>query len=167
MIMGLYAGFSFSISIIAIYNDPRFAFYFPICRFWQMAIGGILAYLNININNSKLNDFISIFSVMAIIVTSFVINDNSLFPGFWALIPTLSSACIIQAKGKAFANKHILSNKVVVFIGKISYSLYLWHWPLLVFSRSFYPKGSTSIFSNLFLIILITFVLTILTHFIV
>jgi peptidoglycan/LPS O-acetylase OafA/YrhL len=99
VIMGSYAGLTFLISIIATYTDTKFAFYFPICRFWQMTVGGILAYLKININNSKINNSLSILSLFAILLTCFIINDRSIFPGFWALIPTFSSACIIQAKG--------------------------------------------------------------------
>jgi len=97
--MGSYAGLTFLISTIATYTDTKFAFYFPICRFWQMTIGGILAFLKININNSKINNSLSILSLFAIFLTCFIINDRSSFPGFWALIPTFSSACIIQAKG--------------------------------------------------------------------
>lgn len=90
-----------------------------------------------------------------------------MFPGFWALIPTLSSACIIQAGSGAFINKWILSNKIVVFLGKISYPMYLWHWPLFVFSRYFFPEGSNSIFANLYFLILLTGILSILTYFLV
>ena len=90
-----------------------------------------------------------------------------MFPGFWALIPTLSAAAIIQAGPEPFVNKYILSSKLFVFIGKISYPLYLWHWPLLVFSRFFYPEGSKSIYANLYFVILITIVLSIVTYYIV
>jgi peptidoglycan/LPS O-acetylase OafA/YrhL len=62
-----------------------------------------------------------------------------------ALFPTLASAAIILAGDSSIANKYILSNKCMVFIGKISYSLYLWHWPLLVFSRTYFPEGSERI----------------------
>jgi len=81
------------------------------------------------------------------------------------LIPTLASASIIQAGNESYFNKHILSNRIVVFVGKISYPMYMWHWPLLVFSRYLYPPGSTSIFSNLHFIIAITVIISILTYF--
>ena len=100
-------------------------------------------------------------------ITVWIVDDQSLFPGFWALVPTLASACIIQAGSEPFINKKILSSKVFVFVGKISYPMYLWHWPLLVFSRYFYPQGSTSIFSNLYLILLITLGLSVLTYYFV
>ncbi len=134
LVLGAYAVVSFIVSIVCVFNNTKMAFYFPFCRFWQMAIGGILAYISITIQNKIINNFLSIISLIAILITAFIINEKSLFPGFWALIPTLSSAFIIQAKGEAFINKHILSSRLFVSIGKISYSLYLWHWPLLVFS---------------------------------
>jgi peptidoglycan/LPS O-acetylase OafA/YrhL len=130
-----------------------------------MAIGGLVAYFSLKIQNSKISNALSIFGILSILVTVWLIDDESLFPGFWALIPTLASAAIIQAGSEPFVNKYILSNKVFVFIGKISYPMYLWHWPLLVFSRYFYPQGSTSIFSNLYLIILITVLLSVLTYY--
>ena len=105
--------------------------------------------------------------MFAILLTVFILNEKSLFPGFWALIPTLTSACIIQAKNSAFINKNILSSKAFVFIGKISYSWYLWHWPLIVFSRTFYPEGSESIFASMLFIIFLSIVFSCLTYFLV
>lgn len=149
------------------YSNPKFAFYFPVCRFWQMAVGGLIAYFSLKIQNTRINNALSIIGTLSILLTVWIINDESLFPGFWALVPTLASACIIQAGPEPFINKHILSSKVFVFVGKISYPMYLWHWPLLVFSRYFYPQGSTSIFSNLYLIIAITVMLSVLTYYFV
>ena len=99
--------------------------------------------------------------------TVWLINENSLFPGFWALIPTLGAAFILQAGNESLFNKYILSSKPFVFIGKISYSLYLWHWPLLVFSRILYPEGSKSILAKPEVMVLIAVVLSIISYYVV
>jgi peptidoglycan/LPS O-acetylase OafA/YrhL len=158
---------SFASGIMAINDYPKAAFYFPLCRFWQMSIGGIIAYKKIAIKNLMINNILSILGTIAILIATCIINEKSLFPGWWALIPTLSSACILQAGPSAFVNKYILSTKLFVFIGKISYPLYLWHWPLLVFSRKLYPLGSKSIFGNILFIVFLSVVLSIITYYLI
>lgn len=165
--LSFYTAFSFVFGIVCVFINTKFAFYFPVCRFWQMAVGGLVSYLGVKIQNKNINEALSIIGTFSILITVWIVDDQSLFPGFWALVPTLASACIIQAGSEPFINKNILSSKVFVFVGKISYPMYLWHWPLLVFSRYFYPQGSTSIFSNLYLIMLITFGLSVLTYYFV
>ena len=63
------------------------------------------------------------------------IDKNFSFPGKWALLPVLGAVLIILAGTKAWINRNILSNKIVVWFGLISFPLYLWHWPLLTFPR--------------------------------
>jgi peptidoglycan/LPS O-acetylase OafA/YrhL len=113
-----------------------------------MAIGGILAYSKIKIANKIVANFISAVSLIMMVGTLFIIDQESLFPGWWALSPTLFAASVIVVENNSLFNKYVLSSRPLVYIGKISYPLYLWHWPLLVFSKLFYPKGSKSIFSN-------------------
>ena len=165
LILAAYTVFSFAFAIGSIFHSAKFAFYFPICRFWQMAVGGILGYLNLQIRNKIINNALSIVGLGVILIGCYVMNDESFFPGFWALLPTFGAAFIIQARQESFINKHIFSSKPCVWIGKISYSLYLWHWPLLVYSNAFYPKGSKSIFANTFFIIFLTVVLSVLSYF--
>jgi peptidoglycan/LPS O-acetylase OafA/YrhL len=62
-----------------------------------MSIGGLIAYQRIKIRNNIINNFLSFLGISAIIITVWIVNENSLFPGWWALIPTLSSGFIIQA----------------------------------------------------------------------
>ncbi|KDO22318.1 hypothetical protein SPRG_12780 [Saprolegnia parasitica CBS 223.65] len=63
----------------------------------------------------------------------------SAFPGVWALLPTVGATLLIAAGPQAPFNHYVLSNDVLVDIGKISYGVYLWHWPLLIISNRQYP----------------------------
>ena len=88
---------SFIANIVAVYQSPKFAFYFPLCRFWEMAVGGIVAYLNLKIQNKLVINLMSILSLIAIFTAVWIINEDSLFPGWWAIVPTLSAAALIMA----------------------------------------------------------------------
>lgn len=138
-LLSAYTVLSFILNIIVVYFNAKFDFYFPFCRFWQMSIGGLLTFQTIKIENQFYNHAFSGGGLIIIMIASFFLSEANLYPGWWALFPTLASAAIIQSGSESIVNKHILSNKVMTFIGKISYSLYLWHWPLLVFSRIMYP----------------------------
>jgi hypothetical protein len=73
---------------------------------------------------------------MVLLVTAFsAIKPDSKFPGWWALLPVGGTVLLIWAGQSAAINRKLLSQPVVVFIGLISYPLYLWHWPLLAFLR--------------------------------
>ena len=63
------------------------------------------------------------------------ITKNNPYPGYWALLPTVGAACLIAAGPHAWFNRVVLSNRIMVWIGLISYPLYLWHWPLLSFAQ--------------------------------
>jgi hypothetical protein len=69
------------------------------------------------------------FSMILIAVT--VLNKTTVFPGWWALLPTFGTVLLISAGPDAWINRKLLSNRAFVLIGLISYPLYLWHWPIL------------------------------------
>src|SRR5207253_1659053 len=62
-------------------------------------------------------------------------NRERSFPGWWALLPTGGTFLLIAAGDQAWFNRKVLSNRAFVWVGLISYPLYLWHWPLLAFAR--------------------------------
>jgi peptidoglycan/LPS O-acetylase OafA/YrhL len=132
-----------------------------------MAVGGIIAYSDKMIQHKILSNISSILGLSSIFITIWYVNEDSLFPGYWALIPTIGAALIIIGGPESLSNKYLLSTKVFVFIGKISYPLYLWHWPLLVYSRMMYPSGSTSIFAKTWIVVLISLLLSIFTYFVI
>ena len=82
-----------------------------------------------------MSDALGFCGLAAIIVSAFFLLDSwQSFPGWRALPPTIGTLCVIKAQGSV-TNRFILSNRLAVGIGLISYPLYLWHWPLLVYSK--------------------------------
>ncbi|SNX29095.1 Peptidoglycan/LPS O-acetylase OafA/YrhL, contains acyltransferase and SGNH-hydrolase domains [Polynucleobacter meluiroseus] len=129
--------FAINIFIVFTNSNPAAAFYLPQARFWELMIGAILAYFahNKQLESMSLRkcDWLSIVGLSLIIICAIVISRFNAFPGFWALMPALGSAALIAAGPNALCNRLILKQKVLVWIGLISYPLYLWHWPLLSF----------------------------------
>ena len=123
------------------YHDTEFvAYYLPHLRFGELLIGAILAVAVSNATKEISSTRATVVGslgllVLVVCLTISFPNKTPWFPGFAAAIPCIASAGIIYA---GFGNhwvKKLLSNRVMVFVGKISYSLYLWHWPLLAFAH--------------------------------
>lgn len=128
---------SFVLNILNIYTDAVGTFYLPQTRFWELLIGSMLAYAVLK-RKFQLNEKHNIFSfigLMLIVTATLEFTKQYAFPGWWALMPTLGAALIISAGSNAWLNKKILSNRILVWFGLISFPLYLWHWPILSFSR--------------------------------
>lgn len=102
-----------------------------------MIIGGILAYELINGNTIeiKLQRFASNLGLFFILFAFIFIKPEYKFPGYLAVLPTVGAALIIFSSEEAWVNRILLSSRYVVWIGLISYPLYLWHWPILSFAR--------------------------------
>jgi peptidoglycan/LPS O-acetylase OafA/YrhL len=148
---------SFALSIFEIRNGAQSAaaFYSPQTRFWELMLGSVLAYtilhrqhpvstftqslnrrLGRQVFGSQLSRDIQAALGAALIATgALAITRESLFPGWWALLPTSGALLIISAGAQAWFNRMILSSRVMVWFGLISFPLYLWHWPLLAFAR--------------------------------
>ncbi|QBH97925.1 acyltransferase [Limnobaculum zhutongyuii] len=86
-------------------------------------------------NDMLLKHLLSIVGLSLIITSFFIINKSSVFPGWLATITVSGAFLMILAGPYAIFNKYILSNKLIVWVGLISYPLYLWHWPILSFAR--------------------------------
>jgi hypothetical protein len=136
-ITAVIAVLSFLANIILTGNNLSSAFYLPISRFWELMIGGVLAYITLHRQDliRQHKNIQSALGLTLLIAGLFLINKTSEFPGWWALLPVVGTFLLISAGSSAWINKIILSNKIAIWFGLISYPLYLWHWPLLSFAR--------------------------------
>ena len=82
----------------------------------------------------KVRSWISVGGLAALLTSVALFTPEMRFPGWPALLPVAGAAAIILAGNKATVNRNILSNRVVVFVGLISYPLYIWHWPLISYA---------------------------------
>lgn len=157
-------GISLAYSMIVVRNDVVADFYSPFTRFWELALGAYLAYITaqkLTISAANRNHF-SWLGLCLILGAVVITKDNYHFPGAWALLPTLGAVFLIYAGEGAWLNRNVLSHRLLVWIGLISYPLYLWHWPLLSFVRII--ESETPSVGVRFLLIAASFILAWLTY---
>ena len=120
--------------------NPNMAYFLLPARIFELAIGACLAMFweRLPQFSKAINSFISILGILLILIPAYLLTKSSLFPGMNAFWPCLGSALLIFT-GKNEDNKGIvntiLQNRFLVFTGLLSYSLYLWHWPVFTFIR--------------------------------
>jgi len=151
---------SFILNILAVSSHPLAAFYLPWNRLWELALGGVLAHSQLGKTGrldrsdaepsaleSRLAMLLAsvrgVIGILLILVSCAVIDERRAFPGWWALGPCLGAFLLISAGPQSWINRHLLSRRSMVFIGLISYPLYLWHWPLLSFAHTANWRGFT------------------------
>ena len=133
----LLCGVSFSLSVYCSYRHASVNFYFLPMRAWELLLGSLLAALPAQRACTRwLTESLSSGGLLAILCAVFFYGPDTRFPGVSALLPCVGTALIIWANGHTLSwVGSMLAMRPVVFIGLISYSLYLWHWPMLVFAK--------------------------------
>jgi len=138
-ILGSVAVLSFAANIATIHWSPAAAFYWPTSRFWELAIGGVVACLPPRMrpvtHAARLREAWAWTGALLLAAGFLLLDGDAAFPGWWALLPVAGTAGVIAAGPDAWLNRAVLSRRTVVVVGLISYPLYLWHWPLLTFGR--------------------------------
>jgi peptidoglycan/LPS O-acetylase OafA/YrhL len=126
------ASFAVGLGIFLGYRD--WSFYSPLPRAWELLAGALLAERVLRSGypgwSDGLSHFLGLLGIAAIIGSATAFDRTSLFPGAHALLPVLGAVLIIAAP-QSFVNRILLASRPMVWIGLISYPLYLWHWPLL------------------------------------
>ena len=122
----------------------KFAFFGAPARLWEIILGSLTALFTNKFAYKSRTTAVYLLSVgvMLIIWSSFTLSSRSSFPGYLALMPTLGTVLLILFNQQIKPINRFFSSQRLVFVGDISYSLYLWHWPFIVFSRAIWPGTS-------------------------
>lgn len=129
-------------------SDSASAFFLPHYRAWELLAGSLTAFVSLwnvwpgsgkHVQEGRLHTVLRHLSssagLLLVIAAVALISRNLPYPGWRALLPVCGTSLIILAGPRAIANRFVLSNKALVFVGLISYPLYLWLWPLLSFGH--------------------------------
>ncbi|WP_310310823.1 acyltransferase family protein [Hydrogenophaga palleronii] len=142
---------SFAVNLALVWEHPTAAFFNPAARVWELMLGALLAAVHLHpagwrgllgriasVENPtpSLTAPVMAWSGALLLVLGFaLVNPERAFPGAWALLPTLGTVLLIATGPHTRLNRTLLANRPMVWVGLISYPLYLWHWPLLTFAH--------------------------------
>ncbi|VAW87043.1 O-antigen acetylase [hydrothermal vent metagenome] len=129
---------SFILSEALIHIDSSAAFFLAPSRFWQFLTGSIIAIYAYKLTLNKItSESISFIGVCLVVASLVFLSKETLFPGIYAILPTLGTALLlIGGRNGTTVSYKLLASPIPKFFGNISYSLYLWHWPIVVFYKT-------------------------------
>lgn len=152
---------SFAYNLANVHDNSVVAFYSPFSRFWELAVGGLLAFRHFTQaeryaqfaagldqettgylaarSQKQASSLYAGAGILTLMVGFSVITKNDVFPGWWAVLPIAGTVLLLAGGESASFNRVFLSHPVMTWFGNISYPLYLWHWPLLAYAQILQP----------------------------
>lgn len=121
---------AFLLSLYLTYNHFNFAYFSIFGRAWELLLGSIVFFVQTKYDENKYSSKLFYIGIILILVSAILYNSHSAWPGYLALLPTIGAGLILIGNDQS---NPITSNKVIQKIGLSSYSIYLWHWPIVVF----------------------------------
>jgi peptidoglycan/LPS O-acetylase OafA/YrhL len=158
---------SFAANLVLTHIDSTAAFYFPLSRFWELGLGCALAVVasdpgSVHILPPRLARYSPIVGVGLIGLSLFIYDHKTPFPGIAAVVPTLGALAVLAGGEDSWFRRRVLASRFMVFIGLISYPLYLWHWPILSFEAILHSGTPQPIYRVA--AILLSFLFAVLTY---
>jgi peptidoglycan/LPS O-acetylase OafA/YrhL len=153
------ASLSFIFSLYLTARAPVWSFYILPTRAWEMAVGALILFTSSRIKAAIFTrPQWGFLAAILIIAGALIFNESTAFPGIAALIPVTATALLILSRDKwpPFMDR-ISRLTIVQWLGKISYPLYLWHWPVLVIPEIYFSRKLTAL--ELILAIVLIFLL--------
>jgi peptidoglycan/LPS O-acetylase OafA/YrhL len=143
---------SFLVNLITVQSDQAAAFYSPLSRLWELAAGGLLVQLERHRRGAQLDappgataalsgNCLPVAGLLLILSAATLYNSRSIFPGYLAAVPVLGAVLVVAGGEAGWLNRTFLASRPMVHVGKLSYSLYLWHWPVLVLATLLYANA--------------------------
>ena len=137
-----------SIMLSTLNTKPQtFSFFMMPSRAWEFAVGAAVAIVPPGLLkfSSNFANPICLIGFTAIVFSSTTYSESTIFPGLSALAPVIGTALIIFAAQNSFFSSFLLNLRLLKFVGNISYSWYLWHWPFIFFTKILFPHNTKAI----------------------
>ena len=153
LILLFISSLTYSVYITAV-NQP-WAYFDTFARVWEFSLGAILALLLPYISLNRIFSFIiGWIGLVIILVTGIILPVSTMFPGYVALLPTIGVIMIIVSaeSNESLGVANFLGSKTLTYFGSISYGIYLWHWPILIFYLNYLQTDSIPFLHGLFII---------------
>lgn len=137
VVIGLFLA-SFIYCIYTTYKDSKTAYFLLTSRAWEMLLGGLAFLYPWSLKNKITKITVQSLGIVLIVTSYFFMSNDTLWPGYMALIPVFGAYLIIISN---YQNNFVINNPIFSYIGKWSYSIYVWHWPLVVLGFYFTFKN--------------------------
>jgi len=154
LLTGAIALVSFALALLGSFDltfrgsNYIFGFYSPVTRAWEFAAGALLALMLMTkeVRAPRMMSMLGILGLVMLTASLWLITEVTPFPGMWALVPLSATLLLLLAGAQnGIPSSRLLSSKPCVKIGDWSYSIYLWHWPFIVFAAAIWPGSIIAI----------------------
>ena len=150
---------SFGLCVVMSERDPQVAFYLLPTRVWELSLGCLVGLRWDRLCRFEIKglgrEVLWVLGILLVLGSFALIRDDYIFPGAWPAIPCLGTVILLISTQYQSRLQGLSSSRVLRYIGKISYSLYLWHWPVIVFSGYFLVDSKIMYYGVLVLVMFV------------